>query len=149
MMRFVSKAILGAVIGTAYEAASWYLNDHYPTTKLSPTPEAFHVDTNSYDIFAKLSRYKKANESAFRAALLKTDSLLMLEDALRRFPPQIVDVIRAETYESVALKNALKLVTSIKEPEDKIAAERLYKELEKFLQAHLATVRSLCQDALQ
>ena len=147
--RWVQSAVLGAAVGLAYEAATWYTNDHYPIHNLNPQPEAFWIDKVSYDIFAKLHRLRYLNPKAYRISLLKTDSLLILENALRtRAKPTLEDVIRAETTAEIALKNMNKLVKDVTDPQDTLEVEASARQLEHFLDIHVENIRQLCKDCI-
>lgn len=148
-MRFALPILIGAGAGAAYHAAYVATNEWYPVEKLNPKPEAFHMDRASFDIFAKLSRFQKANPRAYRSALLRTDSLLALERALtdeeKPIKPMIEDGIRAETYAHVASKNAHEFLASITKPEEVIEATRHVADLNRFLEIHVSAIQNLCK----
>lgn len=145
--RFLLPGLVGAAVGVAYEGASWYMNDYYPIKNLNPKPEAFWLDPVSWDIFAKMNRVRDFNPKAYRIALLKTDSLLILEHALRtRAKPTVEDVIRAQTLADIALKNATRLQEdSASKVEFAVEMETLVGELERLLEIHVENIRQLCK----
>lgn len=147
-LRFIFPAIVGAVLGIGYEGASWYMHDYYPVRHLKPQPEAFWVDPVSFNLFAKLNKFRHKNVKAYRHALVKTDSLFVLEHALKggRAKPVIEDIIRAETLAEIALKNATKLQETVTEVDQSMEIEHLVKELENMLYIHVENIRQLCRD---
>lgn len=152
MNRYFIPVLVGGALGGIYQYMYITTNESYPMEKLEPKPEAFTVDRASYDIFAKLARFKPYNRSAYREALRRTDALLQLEkvlsDELHPTKPQLTDAIRAETFAHVASKNAQKLLNSITEPTDTLEARRHVTDLDRFLDIHVAVVRSLCKNCV-
>lgn len=140
------SALCGAAMGVAYEGATWYMNDYYPVSNLKPEPEAFWMDKVSYDIFARLHKYRDYNRRAYRKALLKTDGLFVLEHALlTRAKPVLEDAIRAQTLGNAAVIQARNLLASIKK-DDQPDVELIIKNLERMIDIHVANVREMCKN---
>jgi len=146
-LNFVTSGLIGLFGGLAYEYAHYYMHEKYPIHNLQPQPEAFSVDPVSYELYAKMHKYKHLEPNAYRTSLLKTDSLFVLEDALgkRRVKPVVEDVVRAQTHAQIALKNAEKLLKGVKNEDEANELKTLIKRLEHMLDLHVENVRQLCK----
>lgn len=147
--RFIFPILIGAVGGLAYGGAMFYMHDYYPVKNLDPQPEAFWMDKISFDLFAKLNKYRKFAPSAYRTALEKTDALLVLESALvnQRTTPVIEDEIRAQTLSDVVITNLEDLKAGAAGKDNtEMELEYLVSEIERLLTTHVENVRELCSN---
>lgn len=114
MVRFALSAAAGALAGLTYEAIAYYNDEYYPVNQLDPKPEAFHIDSAAYHLYARLSRLRAYNPVAYIASQQHTDSLLKLEETLGTYAAKSCDLKRAELYQRMALHYARALLRSVR-----------------------------------
>jgi len=151
-MDVMMYALMGAVAGAAYRAASIYTEEEYPIHKLDPEPESFHMDVMARDLFARFMRIRKYNMQAYLNAFHATDSLLTLEDILNKKVAGKHDKKRAETYTRQAYRSARTLCKSYfkAKPELGVAEKRtikdLYEDFEQLIFQHNVNITGLCDN---